>query len=121
MRYLGLTMALLALLLAPNLVWLARSTVRIENTSAHAIDAVAYVACDTTHAVGTLGAGQSVFRLLPACGDDTLEIVIGDSKISQLYVEGELYHVDVSISGADEAVCHYADPFSSLFVAKAIW
>ena len=121
MRYLKWFFVLLLILTGPNLVWLGTSTVRIENGSKSPIDKIAYKACDRIHSVGTLQPHQFVFRFLEACGDDTLEILVQDSKFCQIYVEGELYHVDATISTADEVECEYDDLVSSLFIFKALW
>lgn len=120
-RYVGWAIALLFVTVAPNLIWLGTSTVRIHNASNQPIAGVAYLACEKIHFVGTLRPGGSLFRLLPACGDDTLEILIGDSRFCQTYVEGELYHVDATVSALDTVGCHYDDLLSSLFIAKVLW
>ena len=121
MRYLGWAIAIiLFLLIAPNLIWLGTSTVRIHNASASPIEEIAYIACATTHSVGTLRPGQSIFRLLESCGEDTLEIVIADSRFCQSYLEGDLYHVDASIDATDSVRCGYDDLLSSLFIVKVL-
>lgn len=90
-RYLGWVLAIvLLLLIAPNLLWLGISSVRIHNASTSPIEGIGYIACEETHSVGTLRAGQSVFRRLPACGEDTLEVLIMASRFCQSYVEGAL-------------------------------
>ncbi len=119
MRLAGWFLALPVLLLVPNLVWLGTSTVRIHNASNQTVPAVAYVACEMIHSAGALRPGESLFRFLPACGDDTLEILVGDSRFCQTYVEGELYHVDATINAMDAVSCAYDNPFSSLFIEKA--
>ena len=121
MRYIWSSFVFLLILIAPNLIWLCTSTVRIENASKFSIYAVAYKACERTHSLGTLQPSRSVFRLLEACGDDTLEILVQDSNFCQTYVEGELYHVDATISAADVVECEYDDLLSSLFILKALW
>lgn len=121
MRYLVWVFAILFILLAPNLLWLGTSTLRIQNVSDLPIDSIAYMVCETIYPVGTLASHQSIFRFLPACGDDTLEIVMGETKFCQMYVEGELYHVDATISTIDSVRCTYDDLLSSLFVKKALW
>lgn len=121
MRYIGVVITLLLLAVVPNLIWLATSTVRIHNASNHSIDAVAYSACETIHSIGTLRPDESVFRFLKACGDDTLEILIGDLRFCQTYVEGELYHVDATIAAIDSVRCSYDDLLSSLFIKKVLW
>lgn len=112
--------ALLVLPFAPNLIWLASSTVRIHNASGRPIADVAYLACERPHAIGELDPDESVFRLLPGCGDDTLEILIGQARFCQTYVEGEMYHVDADIRAAGEVHCAYDEPFSSLFIGKLL-
>ncbi len=113
------------LLLLPNLTWLWTSTVKISNDSDAPIDAVEFRACGKTRSIGRLGPGHSAFRLLPSCGDDTLDILAGGSLICRLYVEGELYHVDASLEPDlkpdDGSACSYDDPISTLFLAKALW
>jgi len=100
---------------------LSLSSIRVSNVSNSHIDLIAYLVCETTHTVGTLGPHQSIFRFLPACGDDTLEILIGEAKYCQTYVEGELYHVDATIDTVDAVRCTYDDLLSSLLVAKVLW
>jgi len=121
MRYFGWAIAIVFVLLAPNLFWLGTSTLRIQNLSNSPIDSVAYMACETTHMIGRLAPHQSIFRFLSACGDDTLEIIINEVKFCQTYVEGELYHVDAAINGVDRVSCRYDHLLSSLFVIKALW
>jgi len=121
MRYLGVVVTFLILIIIPNLVWLATSSVRIHNFSNQPISAVAYSACETTHAIGNLAPGQSTFRFLEACGDDTLEILIGSSRFCRTYVEGELYHIDVTIKAHNDVGCSYDHLFSSLLIKKALW
>ena len=121
MRYLGWAHVILFVLVAPNLLWLGTSTLRIQNLSHSPIDSIAYLACETLHPIGTLAPHQSIFRFLPACGDDTFEIVIDEARFCQTYVEGELYHVDATIGGVDSVSCTYDDLLSSLFVVKALW
>jgi len=121
MRYFVGAIALLLLTAAPNLIWLATSTVRIHNASNQPVSAVAYMACETIHPLGRLQPGESRFQFLEACGDDTLEIVIGDSRFCRTYVEGELYHVDATITAVNAVGCRYDDLLSSLFIAKALW
>jgi len=111
----------LALLVASfNLLWLAGSTVRIENTTLQPLDRVAYFACGEDHEIGRLEAGETVFRWLPACGDDSLEIVIDESRHCRIYVEGEMYHVEAAIRSPDRVDCAYEHLFSALFVARAL-
>lgn len=117
-RIVGLTVLLV---LGPNLTWLWTSTVRITNASPSSVESAGYAACGKAHTIGRLESGAFAFRFLEACGDDTLEILVGETGSCRTYVEGELYHIDATINAADSVTCRYADPFSSLFVAKALW
>jgi len=119
--FVGGAIALLLLTVTPNLTWLATSTVKIRNATNQPISTVAYMACEKTHPIGTLDQGGSRFRFLEACGDDTLEIMIGESRFCQTYVEGELYHVDATITDVDTVACDYDDLLSSFFIKKALW
>lgn len=133
MRFIGWGIALLFSVVMLNLIWLATSTVRIHNASPDTITDVAYSACDTRHTIGWLASGESVFRLLQACGDDTLSIYIGNKEFCRTYVEGELYHVDaellagptdessVSAVAENSVDCKYDDLISSLFINKVLW
>lgn len=121
MRPLRWVIGLTVLIVAPNLAWLGTSTVRIANASSSRLESVGYNACGRMNAVGTLEPGAFTFRFLEACGDDTLEIVVGGHAFCQTYVEGELYHVDATIDAVDRVRCRYANPITSLLVAKALW
>ena len=120
MRHLAWVALFPLLLAAPNLIWLATSSIRIDNLSATEVTPQ-YEACDRRHQVGEIASGDFVFAYLEACGDDTLTIHIDKLSYCQIYVEGELYHIDVSINAADQVDCVYANPFSSLFLARLIW
>ncbi len=110
---------LLLLLVAPNLIWLHTSTLRFHNASGSSIYSLEFEACGERHDVGPLAAGRGAFRFLESCGDDTLKIVNNDAVECQLYVEGELYHVEAVFDGSG-LECSYADPFSTLFVTKLL-
>ena len=103
-----------------NLLWLTASTVRIENQSSEIFARVAFSACGRDHEIGRLAPGESVFRLLPACGDDTLEILRDEARHCRIYVEGELYHVDAAIRSREHVDCAYDHLFASLLVGKLL-
>jgi len=63
----------------------------------------------------------ATFVFLVACGDDSLEIGVGDARFCQMYVEGDMYHVDVSIGSPQEVRCEYGDLLSNLFIAEAFF
>lgn len=121
MRYTVWIFGLIFALIGPNLIWLAASTVRIHNGAGQRISSVAYVACEKVHPIGELEPDESIFRFLPKCGDDTLEILVATDRFCRSYVEGELYHLDATITAGPAVTCGYDDLLSSLFVAKALW
>ena len=120
MRYVVVLVVASILILAPNLIWLATSTVRIENATGEPLASVAYLACETSHSLGSFEPNEARFLLLEACGDDTLEIVLSDARYCQAYVEGDMYHVDARIVEASAVECTYGDLFSSLFILELL-
>jgi hypothetical protein len=121
MRLIGIIIGILSVVLLPNLIWLATSTVRINNESGFSIENVGYIACEQKFDLGSFRDGEATFRFLPACGDDTLIITVRGSEFCQTYMEGELYHVDATIQKPDKVQCKYDDLLSSLFLAKLLW
>lgn len=117
MRWLLYAALLVLLLVLPNLIWLQTSTLRIHNVSAWTTYSLEFEACGERHTVGSLAPGRSAFRFLESCGDDSLKIFHEGSVECQLYVEGELYHVD-AILDAGIVECSYKDPVSTLFVLE---
>lgn len=113
-------LAALALIL-PNLLWLSTSTLRIHNTTGVDIAAVAYSACARTRTIGDLAPGASSFVLLEDCGEDSLEIVIGDERFCRMYVEGDVYHVDAVIDAPRSVQCDYGDLLSNLLLVEALF
>jgi hypothetical protein len=121
MRWVLGILLIVFLAVAANLIWLMTSTVRIHNGTDSTMNSLAYTACETKHSVGELRPGESVFRFLEACGDDTLIIHVADQEFCQTYVEGELYHVDAVIRSPQEVECEYDDLISSLFIVKVLF
>ncbi len=120
MRYLGWAVLVALTVVLPNLIWLGTSSVRLHNASANTISDVAYTACNQRHEIGELAPPASTFRFLEACGDDTLTVHVMGEEYCQTYVEGQLYHVDVTIAASDVVQCEYNDLFSSLLLVKLI-
>jgi hypothetical protein len=124
-RLLAVLLVLAALLLLPNLVWLERSTLRIENRSPDPIAAVRLRACGEIYEVGSLEAGEAYAGFLPACGDDSLTVMApaasAENAVCTIYVEGDMYHVDVWFTSPTTGDCAYDfPPFSALFVRKML-
>lgn len=100
--------AMIVLLVSPNLLWLNRSTVRIENRSSELIEDAVLFACEKPISLGRLAPGASRFEFLPKCGDDSLEIRAGLMATNcRLYVEGDLYHVRAWFSSPTTGDCTY--------------
>ena len=100
--------AMIVLLLSPNLLWLNWSTVRIENRGSQLIgDAVLFV-CEKPTSLGPLPPGASRFQFLPKCGDDSLEIRSGQSVTNcRIYVESSMYHVRAWLGSPLTGDCAY--------------
>ncbi len=119
----ALAVALLAA--APNLLWLSRSSLRVVNLGPNEVRDVRAVVCGQTLALGDLAPGQARFRLLPRCGDASLEVRVGSGDTARetcrIYVEGAMYHVDAWVGEALPEDCEYAAaPFGTLLVGK-VW
>ncbi|MEM7097975.1 MAG: hypothetical protein AAF541_06925 [Pseudomonadota bacterium] len=82
---------------------------------------VAYTVCDVRYEVRDLAPKESVFRILDACGDDTLKVHVREAEVCQTYIEGELYHIDARIVSANRIHCSYDDLFSTLLIKKVLF
>jgi hypothetical protein len=114
---------LIILLIGPNLLWLNRSTIRIENRSAQRIEDVVLYACSQPRSLGPLAPGSSRFHVLPKCGDDSLEVRSGLTSTScRIYVEGEMYHIRAWFSSPTTGDCTYGGmpPFSPLLLTELL-
>ncbi len=120
MRWFLVFVGIGALILLPNLMWLATSTLRIENKSGSSLSSLSYRACETEYPLAPLKRGSADFEILPSCGEDTIVIILGEKEFCQIYVEGEMYHVDVEVHSPDNVTCKYDDPISGLFLAKML-
>jgi len=120
-----LTVAALGLVVAcvPNLLWLARSTAVVRNDSAQTADSLRINVGSEVLDLGTVPAGASRFRLLPAGGEATLAVVYRIAGVEHQacseYVEGDMYHVRVAIEPDLEVRCDVELPlFSKLLIAE---
>lgn len=95
--------------LAPNLLWLSRSSLIVTNQSGEAVSGLTVAVDGTGFDLGEIGPGDTRFSLLPKRGDATLEVIIerdGESLVvCRLYVEGQLYRVAVTLNSADDVSC----------------
>ena len=111
---------LVLILWSPNLLWLARSTLFVENRSTRPLTDVRLALCDASFSLGELKLGESRFRTLPSCGDASLSVNAGERELCRTYVEGDMYHVDV-VAAEREIACDVRfPPFSPLFLIKRL-
>lgn len=100
--YLGL--ALFGALVLPNLLWLARSTVRVVNLGDAPVPGVVITVDDHRLEFRELEGGARRFALLPESGDATLQVRLGAGSDTppacQAYVQGDMFHVEVTLSGS---------------------
>ena len=88
---------------------LAWSTARMKNESPHLLSEVLIRVDDATVRIGEVLPGQSRFVRLPKRGDATFSVefsALGNRhKGCAEYVEGEMYHVRVSVDSALAVSC----------------
>lgn len=115
-----LGLGVILLLCAPNLIWLQHSTVQIENRAQEEIQDVVLYACSQPISLGPLSPGGSRFRLIPRCGEDSLEVRSGDLAVCNIYVEGQSSHVLAWFTSPMSGDCIYkgAPPFSPWLVGE---
>jgi len=116
----------LVLALGPNLLWLGRSTVRVENRGSAPVEAVRLEVCETTLALGRLAPGEARFELLPRCGETTLAVAAGSdlmrARVCETSVESQLNHVDAWFNTPTKGDCAYSPPpFSDLLILELLW
>ncbi len=104
----------LALLVVPAVIGfqlqhLAWSTARVKNESPHLLSEVLVRVDDATVRIGDIAPGRSRFVRLPKRGDATLSVEFSSvghkRKGCAEYVEGEMYHVRVTVSSALAVSC----------------
>lgn len=106
---------------APNILWLSRSTLFVENRSAEPLADVRFTLCEESFSLGALESGGSRFRLLPSCGDASLSVRVGTVELCRAYVEGDMYHVDVVFEPSAGGTCDVRlAPFSPVFLIKRL-
>jgi hypothetical protein len=97
-----LLVLVVVLVVAAQLQHLAWSTARVQNDSPHVLSDVRLHVDDASVAVGELRQGRARLVRLPGRGDATFPVVFAARdrvyKHCQEYVEGEMYHVRVTVS-----------------------
>jgi len=102
---------LAALLVAPNLLWLERSSARINNIGATEVTLRIVMSDDPAKTVelGTLAPGASRFQWIHPVGEATLGIEVRDGAEWQPhcneYVEAGMYRVEITVAAPDQVEC----------------
>ena len=100
-----------ALALAPNALWLARSSAVVHNRAAEPVELRLVLGEDIplVNRLGTLRPGGSRFTWLAAGGEVTLHVELrgedGWRRHCGEYVEGSMYRVGVVIRARDKVAC----------------
>lgn len=111
-------------LVLPNLLWLTRSTVRVVHTGDAPVPGVVITVDDRRLEFLDLQAGERRFALLPESGDATLLVRLGADTDAppacQDYVQGDMFHVEVTVSESG-AQCRVSLPLlSELLILKLL-
>ena len=127
MRWVGRLVALAVVGAAvAQLQHLAWSTARIQNDSPHVLSDVRVHVDDATVAVGELRPGRARVVRLPDRGDASFSVVFAARdrlhKHCKEYVEGDMYHVRVTVSPSLAVSCRVElGPLTSRLMLLEYW
>jgi hypothetical protein len=125
LRFLAFLAAIALVVWAPNLVWLQRSTVYVENRSDSTIESVRLFACDEAIELGDLEWGESRLRLIPACGDTALSLTTRlhgvEHQICTAPVDASMTHVEAWFDSPTKGGCEYGEPLLSPLLLTRLW
>lgn len=125
LRFLAFLAAVALVVWAPNLVWLRRSTVYVENRSNSTIEAVRLFACDEAIEFGDLEWGESRLRLIPECGDTALSVSSRshgvEHQICNAAVDASMTHVEAWFDSPTKGDCDYGEPLLSPLLLPRLW
>lgn len=104
-----------AALLAPNLLWLSHSTLKISNGSPWTLEEITIEVTGGREEIETLAAGAKVLILLPVAGESDMKlryrIKAGEAAAMEErgcnagYIEAGMYHVIAEIDAGGTATC----------------
>ncbi len=124
-RFLAFVIAVLLVVVGPNLVWLARSTVYVENRGNSLVEQVSVFACDEEIEIGDMEAGESRVRLLPECGDSQLSVSSNlrgvEHQTCSVPVEASMTHVDAWFDSPLHGSCSFGEPLLSPLLVTRLW
>jgi hypothetical protein len=121
----GLAFVAALIVLAPNLIWLARSTARITNHSGRELRNFRLELGERDVTLGLVTPGQSRFVFLPETGAAALlvDYSVGTRQRTgcQENVEGSMFHVNVAIGPDLDPHCEVTLPLTGrLFWSEAL-
>lgn len=124
-RFLAFVVAVALVIWGPNLVWLRRSTVYVENRSDSTVEAVRIFACDEAIELGDLEWGESRLRLIPECGGNTLSVTMRfhgvEYQACSAPVDASMTHVEAWLDSPTRGGCDYGEPLLSPLLLTRLW
>lgn len=124
-RFVAFVALLLLVALGPNLLWLSRSTLYVENRGDSTVESVRAFACQDAIELGDLEPGESRLRLLPSCGDTTLSISTkiraAEHQTCEVPVEASMTHVDAWFDSPIKGGCALGEPLLSPLLVTRLW
>ena len=122
-RRLGIGVALVGMLLLPNIYWLSHSTVEVRNASDIRIERVTIDVEGEILVVSNLGPARRRFMTLPDRGDGTLTVGAENRGVRTAgcheYVEGSMMHVVIQVDRTLTLTCATSTPlFSDLLILR---
>ena len=99
------------LLIAPNALWLSRSSAVVRNTGAEAIELRLVIVDEPDQVIeaGTLAPGESKFLWIDPIGEATLAVEVLDASVWKRhcaeYIEAGMYRVEITAQVPDVVTC----------------
>lgn len=124
-RFLAFVAVVLLVVVGPNLVWLGRSTVYVENRGDSLVEQVSVFACEDAIELGDMEAGESRVQLLPECGDTTLSVSSNlrgvERQTCSVPVDSSMTHVDAWFDSPRKGGCSLGEPLLSPLLVTRLW
>jgi len=108
----------------PNVIWLRRSTIRISNQGQSVPTVAKLQIGDQTQDYRAIEPGECQFATLPRTSQGSLAVTLPPNhqlgSFCHTYVEGKMYHVDITVKDGKVLDCTTSLPIlSNLWVLKA--
>ncbi len=126
---LGITSTVVAIaglsLYLPNMIWLKHSTIRISNQGNSVVNLANVQVGKESLNYHSIEPGEFHFATLPQASEGSLAVTLPPShklgSFCHTYVEGKMYHVDVTLEAGKVLSCETSLPIvSNLWVLKAL-